>query len=46
MKYIILTIVAIIFLGYIFVQRARGLKKKYENITDEEIIKTVGKKLD
>ena len=46
MKYILLGIIALVLLGYIFVQRGRGLKKKYENITDEEIIKNAGRKLD
>jgi len=46
MKYLFFGILAVILLGYIFVQRSRGMKKKYENITDEEIKQTVGKKLD
>ena len=46
MKYIFIGILLIILLGYIFIQRARGLQKKYENITDEEIKRTAGKKLD
>ena len=45
MEYIFFAILVIILAGYIFIQRSRDLKKKYEKMTDEDIKKSAGKSI-
>ena len=45
MEYIFFAVLVIILAVYIFIQRSRELKKKYENMSDEDITKTAGRSI-